>query len=128
LTDGINGSKQQAIVDNRHKPGDRPEDKVERPRCGVGIGQRSDMEVCRLAEEHAGHGDGGRRRAKRRYRILKLRALCWVLRRMRAGRRCQETGKLRHIQEIAMADGSEAMPKKRAYQWFFLFICVARSA
>jgi hypothetical protein len=26
--------------------------------------------------------------------------------------RRQETGKLRHIQEIAMADGREAMPKR----------------
>jgi hypothetical protein len=61
----------------------------------------------------------------------RIRPLCWVLRRLRAGRipwLDQETGKLRRIQEIAMADGREAMPKKRAYQWFFLFICVARSA
>ena len=68
LTDGIDGSKQQAIIDNRHKPGDRPEDKVERPRCGVGIGQRSDMEVRHVADEQAGHGDGGCRCTKRRYR------------------------------------------------------------
>jgi hypothetical protein len=27
-----------------------------------------------------------------------------------------------------MANGSEGMPEKRAYQWFFLFICVARPA
>ena len=55
-TDRINSSNQQAIIDNRHEPGDRPEDKVERPRCGASIGQRSDMEVCGVAEEHAGHG------------------------------------------------------------------------
>ena len=34
-TDRINSSKQQAIIHNRHEPGDRPEDKVERPRCGA---------------------------------------------------------------------------------------------
>jgi hypothetical protein len=51
-----------------------------------------------------------------RYLTLKLRALCWVLRRLRAGlhslARRQETGKLRRIQEIEMADGREAMPKR----------------
>jgi len=47
-------------VDNRHEPGDCPEDKVERPRCGASIGQRSDMEVCRVAEEHAGPAAGPR--------------------------------------------------------------------
>ena len=30
------------------------------------------MEVCGVAEEHTGHGDGGRRRAKRRYRNAQL--------------------------------------------------------
>jgi hypothetical protein len=50
-----------------------------------------------------------------RYRTWKLRALCWVLRRARGApfsARRQETGKLRHIQEIEMADGREAMPKR----------------
>ncbi|MFZ3326075.1 MAG: hypothetical protein WA231_09355 [Methylocella sp.] len=53
-----------------------------------------------------------------RYLTLKLRALCWVLRRLRAGlhslARRQETGKLRRIQEIEMADGSL---KLRALIW-----------
>jgi pyroglutamyl-peptidase len=35
LTDRRNGSEQQVIIDNRRKPGDRPKDKVERPRCGT---------------------------------------------------------------------------------------------
>jgi len=53
LTDRRNSSEQQAIIDNRRKPGDRPEDKVEWPRCGISIGQRFNMEVCGVAEEHA---------------------------------------------------------------------------
>ena len=46
-----------------------------------------------------------------RYLTLKLRALLLGLRRLRAGRlpRRQETGKLRRIQEIEMADRREAM-------------------
>ena len=51
-----------------------------------------------------------------RYRTRNLRALCWVLAAAARGAhslaRRQETGKLRHIQEIAMADSREAMPKR----------------
>ena len=57
-------------------------------------------------------------RIRLRYLNLKVRALCWVLRRLRAGlhslARRQETGKLRRIQEIEMADGSL---KLRALIW-----------
>src|ERR1700751_3336951 len=66
--DRRNGSEQQAIVGNRRKSGDRTEDKVERLGCGTSVSQRSNVEVCRVAEEHTRHGDGCRRRAKRRYR------------------------------------------------------------
>jgi hypothetical protein len=67
-----------------------------------------------------------------RYRILKLRALCRALRRLRAGRipwpDARKPANCVILQEIAMADRREDMPEKRAYQWFLLFICVARSA
>jgi hypothetical protein len=47
--------------------------------------------------------------------FLKLRALLLDLAAAARGAHSlarQETGKLRHIQEIAMADGREAMPKR----------------
>jgi hypothetical protein len=45
-------SEEQSIIDNRRKPGNRPEDKTKGPRWGASVGQRSNMEVCRIAEKH----------------------------------------------------------------------------
>ncbi|HXN89405.1 MAG TPA: hypothetical protein VN890_08645 [Methylocella sp.] len=42
--------------------------------------------------------------------------------------RRQETGKLRHIARNRDGRWKKGYAEKRAYQWFFLFICVARSA
>ena len=66
--------EQRAIVDDRHEAGDRAEDKIERPGLGRGVVQRFDMKVRRIPEQHARHGDCGRRGAKRRDRNARLEA------------------------------------------------------